>query len=42
VARALRLDPGLRIAALEDRVSTLRPAVLAKYVEYLRKAGLPE
>jgi TolB-like protein/Tfp pilus assembly protein PilF len=42
VARALRHDPGLRIATLKDRVSTLRPAVLAKYVEYLRKAGLPE
>jgi len=42
VARALRLDPGLSIATLGDRVSTLRPDVFAKFVEFLRKAGLPE
>ena len=42
VARALRLDPGLCISTLKDRVSTLRPDVYAKFVEYLRKAGLPE
>ncbi len=42
VERVLRLDPGLRIASLDDRVSTLRPDVLAKYVAALRAAGLPE
>jgi len=42
MARALRLDPGMRISTLEDRVSTLRPDVYANYVEQLRKAGLPE
>jgi hypothetical protein len=42
VARALQLDPDLRISTPEDRVSTLRADVFAKYVEALRKAGLPE
>jgi TolB-like protein len=42
VAHALRLDPDLRISRLADRVSTLRPDVLAKYVAALRQAGLPE
>jgi TolB-like protein len=42
VARALQLDPDLRISTLEDRVSTLRADVFARYVEALRKAGLPE
>jgi len=38
----LRLDPNLCISNLKDRVSTLRPDVLAKFVAALRKAGLPE
>ena len=42
VERALRLDPNLCISNLKDRVSTLRPDVLAKFVAALRKAGLPE
>jgi TolB-like protein/Flp pilus assembly protein TadD len=42
VARALQLDPGLRLSTLGDRVSTLRADVFAKYVDALRKAGLPE
>ena len=42
VERALRLDPDLRISRLKDRVSTMRPEVLAKFVDALRKAGLPE
>lgn len=42
VERALRLDPNLRISNLKDRVSTLRPDVLAKFGAALRKAGLPE
>src|SRR5262245_47747404 len=39
VERALRLDPNLCISNLKDRVSTLRPDVLAKFVAALRKAG---
>jgi len=42
VARALHLDPGLRISTLKDRVPALRAGVLARYVDALRKAGLPE
>ncbi|HJQ55303.1 MAG TPA: hypothetical protein VJ890_00265 [Vineibacter sp.] len=42
VERALRLDPDLRISRLNDRVSTLRPDVHAKFVDALRAAGLPE
>jgi TolB-like protein/Tfp pilus assembly protein PilF len=38
----LRLDPELRISNLKDRISPLRPEDFAKYVEGLRKAGLPE
>jgi TolB-like protein len=42
VARALRLDPGLRISTLKDRVPALRRGVLNRYIDALRKAGLPE
>jgi len=42
IARALELDPGLRLSTLTDRVSTLRPDVFANYISALRKAGLPE
>ena len=42
ISRALRFDPDLRISTLRDRVFTLQPAVFSKYVEALRKAGLPE
>jgi TolB-like protein/class 3 adenylate cyclase/Tfp pilus assembly protein PilF len=42
IARALQLDPELRISNLRDRTTPLLPDVLAKYVEGLRKAGLPE
>ena len=43
VARALQLDPDLRISSLKDRVGPFRRLEdLAKYVEALRKAGLPE
>jgi adenylate cyclase len=42
IARALRLDPALRISNLEDRVGQIRPEYFAKYVEALRLAGLPE
>ena len=42
LARALQLDPELRVSNLKDRVSWFRPEDFAKYVEALRKAGLPE
>ena len=38
----LQLDPALRISNLKDRISPLRPEDFAKYVDGLRKAGLPE
>jgi hypothetical protein len=42
VDRLLELDPALRISNLKDRISPLRPEDFAKYVDGLRKAGLPE
>ena len=42
IARALHLDPELRISTLKYRVGPIRPAYFAKYVEALRMAGLPE
>jgi TolB-like protein len=42
VARALQLDPDLRISNLRDRMGPRRPEDFAKYVEAMRKAGLPE
>ena len=42
IARALQLDPELRISNLKDRVTWFRPEDFAKYAEALRKAGLPE
>ncbi|HVI91861.1 MAG TPA: BTAD domain-containing putative transcriptional regulator [Dongiaceae bacterium] len=42
IARALRLDPDLRIANLATRFSHIKPAYFAKYVDALRRAGLPE
>jgi tetratricopeptide (TPR) repeat protein len=42
IARARQLDPELRISNLKDRIGPFRPEDLAKYVEGLRKAGLPE
>jgi len=42
VARALELDPDLRISNLKDRFGPMRPQDFAVYVEGLRKAGLPE
>lgn len=42
MARALELDPGLKVSTLGERVSTLRADVLARFVEALRLAGLPE
>jgi TolB-like protein len=41
VARALELDPDLRVSNLKDRVGPFRPADLARYEEALRIAGLP-
>jgi hypothetical protein len=42
VAVLLRLDPDLRISNLKSIVSYLRPPDFAKWVDGLRKAGLPE
>ena len=42
IARALQLDPDMRVSNLKDRLGPFRPEGLAKYVEGLRKAGLPE
>jgi hypothetical protein len=43
VARALELDPAIRISNLKDRVGAFgRAEDYAKYVDGLRKAGLPE
>jgi len=43
VARALELDPQMRISNLKDRIGIFRrPEDFAKYAEGLRIAGLPE
>jgi TolB-like protein len=43
IARALRLDPGMRISNLKDRLaSSFPPAHLGRFVDGLRRAGLPE
>jgi tetratricopeptide (TPR) repeat protein len=42
IARLCQLDPQLRLSTLGDVISPLRPDDRAKYVEGLRKAGLPE
>ena len=42
IARALQLDPELRISNLKDRMPSLQSEDFAKYVEALRMAGLPD
>jgi len=43
VARALELDPDMRLSNLKDRIGTFRrPEDYAKYADGLRIAGLPE
>ena len=43
VARALELDPDMRLSNLKNRIGAFRrPEDYAKYVEGLRMAGLPE
>jgi tetratricopeptide (TPR) repeat protein len=43
VARALELDPDMRLANLKDRIGIFRRSEdYAKYAHALRKAGLPE
>jgi len=43
VARALELDPDMRLSNLKDRIGIFRHSEdYAKYAEALRKAGLPE
>jgi predicted Zn-dependent protease len=42
IARALQLDPEMRICNLKDRLGPRRPEDATKYIEAPRKAGLPE
>ncbi len=42
MARLRQIDPGLRVADLNDVVPFRRPEDFARYVEGLRRAGLPE
>jgi tetratricopeptide (TPR) repeat protein len=43
VARALELDPDMRLANLKERIGVFRRAEdYARYEDALRKAGLPE
>lgn len=42
IGRALRLDPGLRLSNLADRVGRIRTEYFASYAAALRLAGLPE
>src|SRR5258706_131209 len=42
MARLRQIDPALRISNLRDVLTLLRPEDMARYVEGLRKAGLPE
>ena len=42
VAMELELDPALRVSNLPDVIPLRRPEDLARYIEGLRKAGLPE
>jgi tetratricopeptide (TPR) repeat protein len=43
IAHMRQLDPDLRISNLKDRLPTFRrPEDLARYIEGLRKAGVPE
>jgi adenylate cyclase len=42
IARALQLDPEMRLSNLKDRIGWHRPEDFARLVEALRKAGLPE
>src|SRR5262245_45892658 len=43
VARALELDPDMRLSNLKDRIGIFRrPEDYAKYADALRRAGLPE
>jgi adenylate cyclase len=43
LARALQLDPDMRLSNLKGRIPpVLRPEQFAKYAEALRKAGLPD
>jgi tetratricopeptide (TPR) repeat protein len=42
VARMRQIDPALRVAGLKDVVPFRRPEDFARYVEGLRRAGLPD
>jgi tetratricopeptide (TPR) repeat protein len=40
--RVFQIDPALRMFNVKDRVPPFRPDDLARYMEGLRRAGLPE
>jgi hypothetical protein len=42
MARMRQIDPALRVAGLKDLVPFRRPKDFARYVEGLRRAGLPD
>jgi tetratricopeptide (TPR) repeat protein len=43
IARALELDPDMRLSNIKNRIGTFRrPEDFAKYADGLRRAGLPE
>jgi hypothetical protein len=42
MAQLRLVDPQLRVANLGDVISPLRPEHRARYIEGLRRAGLPE
>jgi tetratricopeptide (TPR) repeat protein len=42
MAHVLQIDPALRMSNAKDRIPLFRPDHLAKYLEGLRMAGLPE
>jgi hypothetical protein len=42
IARLRQREPACRISDLEDRLSPFRTQDLARYLDGLRKAGLPE
>jgi TolB-like protein/class 3 adenylate cyclase len=42
LARMRQLDPSVSIALIRDRINVRRPQDLARLIESLRKAGLPE
>ena len=42
VQETLRLEPSVSLAKVEDKLSAADPVYRARYVDGLRKAGMPE